>query len=75
MYAGVPIVPDVFGELAIVPPESFAMPKSRIFTRSPLARSSSWTRKMLSGLRSRWITPWRWVASSTLAIWRAMSTT
>ena len=40
-------------------PDSFAMPKSRTFTRSPLARSSSGTRKMLSGLRSRWMMPWR----------------
>jgi serine/threonine protein kinase len=30
MYAGVPIVPDVFGDAADIVPESFAMPKSRI---------------------------------------------
>ena len=44
MYVGVPMVPDVFGELLASVPDSFAMPKSRILTRSPVGRSSSLTR-------------------------------
>ncbi len=44
MYVGVPIVPIVLGEPPAIVPLSLAMPKSRILTRSPDARSSSRTR-------------------------------
>ena len=60
--------PDWFGPCA-----SFAMPKSRTFTRSPPGIAGSRTRNTLSGLRSRWMMPAACAASRAEASCRAIS--
>ena len=58
MKVGVPMIADVLVFTLLSPsPVSLAMPKSRILARSPPATSTSRTRKMFSGLRSRWTMP------------------
>jgi hypothetical protein len=59
IYDGVPRTAPVrvCDQLSLATSLSLAMPKSRSFTRSPLATSESGTRKMLSGLMSRWTMP------------------
>jgi len=71
MYTGVPIsAPVLVLTLPGCSSDSFAIPKSRIFVRSPDATSPSWTRKMFSGLRSRWMMRWLCAAASEPAIER-----
>ena len=55
MYMGVPsVVPVWVAPLVKVwSATSLAMPKSRIFTRTPAGMSGSGTTKMLAGFRSR----------------------
>jgi hypothetical protein len=71
MYTGVPMIAAVW-VLTLLPASlvSLAMPKSRILARSPPATSRSGTRKMFSGLRSRWTMPRPWAACSDAATWR-----
>jgi hypothetical protein len=71
MYAGVPMIAPAWvrAEASVV--RSLAIPKSRIFTRSPPMTSASGTRNTFSGLRSRWTMPLACAAASVVAIWRA----
>jgi hypothetical protein len=73
MYMGVPMIAAVC-VLTLLSAlfDSLAMPKSRILARSPPATSRSATRKMFSGLRSRWMMPRPWAACSDDATWRRM---
>ncbi len=67
MYVGVPITaPVVVWLTASALPLSLAMPKSSSLVRAPVGISGSGTRKMLSGLRSRWTMPWACTAASEL---------
>ena len=67
MYVGVPITAPVFVAACAEPMSvSFAMPKSSSLIRSPFGMSGSGTRKMLSGLRSRWTMPLSCAAASAL---------
>jgi hypothetical protein len=53
------------------PPEiaawTFAIPKSNTLSHSP--KCSRWTRKRLSGFRSRWTMPLSWAGSNASQSW------
>ena len=69
MYTGVPMTMPV--RVFIMPgssADSFAIPKSRIFARSPPVTAGSPTMKMFSGLRSRCTTPFACAACSDVQI-------
>ena len=74
MYSGVPITTPVVVSLVAATWRSgsiiFEIPKSSSFTKS---LDSSWSsRKMLSGLRSRWTMPLAWAAPTALSTCRMM---
>ena len=57
MYAGVPSTPEAVRALS---PTSRATPKSLRRTSPGAQRSQPEARSTLSGLTSRWTTPWAW---------------